>query len=485
MERLFKIRDKRGRMVRFKLNAAQAYYWERKTRRNLILKARQKGLSKIIDADQLIDCMRRPTQAIVVSHERESTKRMFEAVNRFIASMRKKPTLSIDSKREIQFPKRGSSYFIGTAGQKAFGRGDTISRAHLSEASFYADLERILAGVEEAAEFGQIDIETTPNGREQFYDLWQKAKSGQSSYTPIFIPWFIDGEYSIDNLSDLERSGLSKSVQEIFDIPDAEFMHDMTDEEKSAHARIARDFGIELPAGMMKWRRYKIWDKGRLFFQEYPEDDVSCFLQSGGGVFSKVIMDPNLRVPMRDFDRWQAPKARKQELMGKKLYGGMDCAEGVKGGDRHAFAVIEITDEGRAHVIYEYVSDEPFEIFDAKVAEIWHKFNIQLGVETNAVGLAHAKELKRLKVRFYEWTTTASNRPTMITELESAYRKGELIESYRDAEDELMSMVYTDKRTNASNYRADAPKKKHDDRIFARAVAWQIRKRPEPRVSWA
>lgn len=467
----------------FRFNAAQSLYWARKTRRNLILKARQKGISKLIDADQLIDCIRKPTNAIVVSHEQEATKRLFEAVQKYIEHLRKKPTLSIDSAREIKFPKRGSSYFIGTAGQKAFGRGDTLQRSHLSEAAFYADLERILAGVEEATEYGQIDIETTPNGREQFYEMWQKAKAGRSSYTPIFIPWFIDAEYSSETFTELERAGMSQSVQRMFSMPDADFMDQLEDEEREALARIRAEWGDVVTPGMMKWRRYKIWDKGRLFYQEYPEDDVSCFLQAGGGVFSKVIMDPTRRVPLDDFERWQAPKERKQELRRKRLYAGVDCAEGVRGGDRHVFSVIEV-DGPRAYVIFEYASDEPFESFDRKVADVWHAFNMQMGVEANGVGLAHMKELKRLRVRFVEWETTAANRPTMIAELEGAYRKGDLVESYREAEDELLSMVYTDKRTNASHYRADAPKSRHDDRVMSRAIAWQVRHRPEPRVGW-
>lgn len=483
IERIIRLRNKRGQMVPFRFNKAQEHYWQKRGRRNLVLKARQKGISKMIDADQLIDCIRKATKAIVVSHESEATKRLFEGVRSFVENMRKKPTMSIDSKREIQFPMRGSSYFVGTAGQKAFGRGDTLQRAHLSEAAFYSDLERILAGVEEATEYGQIDIETTPNGREQFYDMWQKAKSGRSSYTTIFIPWFIDGEYSIDTMTDLERSGLSKSVREMFSIPDDEFRAALEPEERDALARIKSEYGFDLPMGMMKWRRYKLWDKGRIFYQEYPEDDVSCFLTGSGSVFTKIIVDPSRKVPLDDFDNWKASKERKQEIKTKKLYAGMDCAEGVNGGDRHSFSVIEV-DGPKAYVIFDYASDEPFEMFDAKMARIWHDFNMVLGIETNSVGLAHVKEMKRLRVRFHEWETTGANRPTMITELEGAYRKAELIESYREGEDELLSMVYTDKKTNASNYRAEAMKNKHDDRVMSRAIAWQIRSKPEPRVSW-
>ena len=226
---LLKIKSKRGEVVPFQLNPAQKYYWERKRRRNLVLKARQKGITKIIEADMLIDCIRKATNAIVISHERESTKRLFSAVRFYIDNLKVKPELSIDSKQEMKFPKRGSYFFIGTAGQKAVGRGDTIDRAHLSEAAFYDDLKKILAGVSEASEFGQIDIETTANGHDEFYDMWQKAKAGMSPYVPIFIPWFIDDEYSVDSLTHEEKEGMSDAVRDMFNQPDEEMV--FTEEE--------------------------------------------------------------------------------------------------------------------------------------------------------------------------------------------------------------------------------------------------------------
>ena len=191
IQTLLRIRNKRGLEVPFHLNAAQRYYWTKRTRRDLILKPRQRGITKLIDGDQLIDCVKKHTNAVVISHERESTQRLFEAVKFYVGAMEPAPLTSTDNANTIKFPKHDSTYYVGTAGQRAFGRGDTIHRAHLSEAAFYPDLKKTLAGVSEAAEFGSIAIETTANGRNEFYQMWQKAKKGESPYTPIFIPWFI------------------------------------------------------------------------------------------------------------------------------------------------------------------------------------------------------------------------------------------------------------------------------------------------------
>ncbi len=420
-----------------------------------------------------------PINAVIISHERDATQRLFASVKGFIDNLKYKPTVSIDSKSEIRFPMRGSSYFIGTAGQKAFGRGDTVARAHLSEAAFYQDLERILNGIAEAAEYGQVDVETTPNGREEFYDMWHKAKSGKSSYTPIFIPWFIDSEYSADSLTEQERKGLSAAVQEMISIPDDEFINMLEPDEKDLLAKVAREWNIVLTAGQIKWRRYKVWDKGMMFFQEYPEDDVSCFLQSGRSVFSQVICDQSKRIPLDDLNRWNAPEEAKKALLQRRLFGGVDGAEGTPKGDAHCFAVIDGDRRtGKAVVIYEYTSNEPLDIFCEKVAKICKTFKIHLGVEKNGVGLAHVKKFEQLRVRVEEWETTATSRPLMITDLEEGYRKGELIETYPEAENELRDMQYTE-----SN-RPEHPKGKHDDRVFARAVAFQMMRSPVPGVTF-
>jgi hypothetical protein len=444
------------------------------------LKARQKGISKAIDADQLLDCVKKSTSAVVISHEQVATERLFAAVRYYVENMAAKPLVSIDSKREMKFPKRGSTYFIGTAGQRAFGRGDTVDRAHLSEAAFYLDLEKILGGIAEAAEYGQIDIETTPNGREQFYDMWQKAKTGRSPYTAIFIPWFIDTEYSVDSLTREERDGLSAGVREMFSIPDAEFLATIGDEEKRLVARVAQEYGIIMTAGQLKWRRYKIWDKGMIFYQEYPEDDVSCFLQSGRSVFTQITTDTTKRIPLDNFEKW-ADEETRAKFKKKILFGGVDCAEGVRGGDRHCFSVIDANvGEEKAQVIFEYTSDEPIDVFWDRIEPIMKSFRIWTGIEKNGVGVAHVKEARGRKIPFiFEWWT-GDNRPLMFSDLETAYRKETLIEGYTEAENEARDMIYVH---GQHGDRPDTQKNKHDDRVMSRAIALQMRKKPVPGIT--
>lgn len=434
-------------------------------------------MSKVIDADQLVDCIRKPTNAVVISHEKEATKRLFMAVRFFLDNLYQRPETTIDSKQEIKFNYHGSSYFIGTAGQKAFGRGDTVSRAHLSEAAFYEDFERILAGISEAAEYGQIDIETTPNGREAFYDQWQKAKHGRSPYTPIFIPWFYNSDYSSAIMTEADKQGLSVGVQEMFAVNDEEFRAGISQQEHELIKKVKHDYGIELTVGQLKWRRYKIWDKGGLFYQEYPEDDASCFLQSGRSVFTKITTDRSKAKPFYDKKWWPSDEAKEYREI--ELFSAVDGAEGTEQGDQHVFVVIAApASNPQASIVYEYSSNEPIDIFWAKIKPIIMEFKLTPGVEKNGVGLAHINMANNLGVPTQPWTTSAANRPVMIVELEEAYRKEELIESYLDAENQARDMIYT--KRNRPEHRPG----KHDDKVFARAIAWQLRKVGTPSITW-
>lgn len=357
--------------------------------------------------------------------------------------------MQYDTKHDIVFEKTGSHYYIGTAGQKAFGRGDTIHRVHLSEVAQFRKPENIIAGLKEAVPLdGTIIIESTANGRGNwFYNEWQKAKEGDSIYTPHFIPWFIDDEYKLTE-EDIQTLTIPTKAKERVLEPK------LTEEEQMLVEK------FKLTIDQIRWRRYKIWDLGDLFPQEYPENDVDCFLQSGRPVFRVVKM----------IDK--RPDLNKEI----EYLGGVDGAEGIKGGDNHCFALIDPNPP--AKVVFEITNNEPIDVFDTKVAKICSEYKVRLGVEKNGVGVAHCQKFRELGIEFTEWETTSSSRPLLISELEEAYRKEELLESYLEAKNELLDMFYDD--TN----KPVAPEGKHDDRVFARGIAWQMRKGAELGVKW-
>jgi hypothetical protein len=116
-----------------------------------------------------------------------------------------------------------------------------------------------------------IFIETTPNGKNYFYEFWQLAKSGESEWQAIFIPWMVaEDEYSQE--------------------PPAEWR--MTREQEAlrkqlSHERMKID-GHEVTRAQMYWRDLEManqgWNEDK-FDTEYPSDDESCFLLQARSLF--------------------------------------------------------------------------------------------------------------------------------------------------------------------------------------------------------
>jgi hypothetical protein len=90
--------------------------------------------------------------------------------------------------------------------------------------------------------------------------------------------------------------------------------------------------------------------------------------------------------------------------------------------------------------------------------------------------VAHIEELKRRGIPFVDWNTSGTSRPVLINDLEEAYRKDEIIETYAEAIEEASAMRYI-------NERAEHPKSGHDDRVFSRAIALQMYKTPAYKIT--
>lgn len=273
---LLYIDNKDGVVVPFRFNRAQRYFHSNKGHRNIILKARQLGMSSSILADMLTDCIIFPnTQCVVVSHEGRATQRLLDRVQFYYDTMSPpKPELDASSRSEKSFKDLHSSIYVGVAGARAFGHGDTIRKAHISELAWYEDDTTVINGVEDAVPMsGELTIESTPNGEDNsFYEKWIKAREGKSPYKPFFFPWWWDDEYRIPKGSELvipvDREELTCTKEEL----DLIELHKLDEDQ-------------------IRWRRWKIGEKGAFFWQEYPEDEVSCFITIGDPVFDPYMLN--------------------------------------------------------------------------------------------------------------------------------------------------------------------------------------------------
>ena len=83
-----RIRAKNNQLVPMILNAAQAEYSRTCTRRNIVLKARQLGITTYVAARYFVQTITRPgTLTVQVAHDQESAEEIFRIVHRFWANL--------------------------------------------------------------------------------------------------------------------------------------------------------------------------------------------------------------------------------------------------------------------------------------------------------------------------------------------------------------------------------------------------------------
>lgn len=278
------IHDKSGSEGKFIFNRAQEYIHERLEAqllatgkiRALILKGRQQGVSTYVQARFFHKIVtRRGKKAFILTHHADSTRALFEMTKRYSENADKDLFPQPDKKNDntLMYERLGSGYRVGTAGSVEVGRGMTNQYLHLSEYAFYKDAEKIGMGLmNTVAEIEDTEIikESTANGQaNDFYADWMAAKNGASRYQAIFVPWYWQDEYCIEDDSFVP-----------------------TDEERDWLQKFGEN-GLKL--GHLNWRRIKMQDikgdypqKCKKFRQEYPFTDDEAFLSSITDTFIQV-----------------------------------------------------------------------------------------------------------------------------------------------------------------------------------------------------
>jgi hypothetical protein len=184
---LYYIIDKQGKKVKFRLNWAQEELYQNMWYCNVILKARQLGISTLVCLLFLDRCLFNPTKtAGIIAHTREDAEYLFKrikfAYDCLDEQFKAVRTSTADSARELVF-NNGSSIRVGTS-----MRGSTLNYLHISEfgkicAKFPEKAHEIITGSLNAVAPGQyIFIESTAEGREgYFYDICKQAQDSRKS----------------------------------------------------------------------------------------------------------------------------------------------------------------------------------------------------------------------------------------------------------------------------------------------------------------
>lgn len=236
----FEIVDKSNKSVPFLVNKEQQKLLDEMTGRDVILKCRQIGFSSLILGIFSVDFLLRENwRGVILSHDGESAQILLDKAKGLIKSAEDKGLmvkLKYNSRHEIVNELKNSSLYIGKAGSKSFGRGDTLSALHLSEFAWLENPQRLLASILQAVtqDFSKVFIESTANGLNFFKEFWDRTVAGQTGFKAYF--------FGRDHYS---QKFLEQKEQEL---------------------------GSEL------------------FLQEYPSNPTESFLSSGNPFFDKQAM---------------------------------------------------------------------------------------------------------------------------------------------------------------------------------------------------
>lgn len=271
----YTIKDKTGAEVPFRMNADQEDFILNRHGLDLVLKARQKGFTTVIQLDMLDDCLFIPnTAAGVIAHNLNDAKAFFRDKIKFAYDSLPPEFHAVvgaeqDSADSLRFT-NGSSIRVGTS-----LRSGTLQRLHVSEygklcAKFPEKANEVKSGAFNTVHVGQkIVVESTAEGQDgHFFELCQEAQKAQLQGRGLtaldfkfhFAPWWTSPEYVMD--------------------ADVVITDEMVDYFDSLAAK-----GIRLTREQKAWYVKKEQQQGEAMKREFPSTPEEAFEASIEGAY--------------------------------------------------------------------------------------------------------------------------------------------------------------------------------------------------------
>lgn len=264
---------------------------ERRPIRIVVLKARQIGISTIIEAILFTFAMlQERMKGLVISHELDSSEHILQMCQTYYDNFQFKEAYKQKNKsaKTLAWLGVNSDIRITTAGNQKAGRSRTIRFLHASEVAFWDNAKTLMTGLAQTIPERHgtaIFLESTANGiGNYFHSQWLEACKEQTNfnYIPLFFPWWTHPEYTgtfIDlpaitgGLDEYERA-----LVKLLSNPPKQKWNDYTAVSMTYLEIIDR----------LTWRRYAISNlcQGDLlkFQQEYPATPDEAFIATGKNV---------------------------------------------------------------------------------------------------------------------------------------------------------------------------------------------------------
>lgn len=274
---LYFITNKQGQRIKFQLNWAQKELFDNMWYLNIILKARQLGMSTFVCLLFLDRCLFNDHQSAgIIAHTVEDAQHMFRRVkfayDNLPDRLKRIITCDNDTAQMLKFS-NGSSLRVGTS-----LRSSTFQYLHISEfgkicAKYPDKAEEIISGSLNTVEAGQyIFIESTAEGREgYFYEMCKTAqnnkhkKLGKLDFRFHFFPWYKEPSYSIGNTLSMDN--------------------DLID-----YFHLLAGKGIKLEDSQKNWYASKYAVQQENMLREFPSTPEEAWQQSNEGTYYGKLM---------------------------------------------------------------------------------------------------------------------------------------------------------------------------------------------------
>ena len=477
-EKFLCIRGKDGRVRPLHANAAQRRFEQRRGRHNIVLKARQMGMTTWVAGRFLMRTALLPgTTTLLVAHTREAAEGIFGMVRRMwelLPEELREDALALrrSNAGEIAFA-IGSEFRVASASDANAGRGLSVQNLHCSEVSRWpGDGKATLAGLRAAlAPGGELVLESTPSGAYgAFYEAWCDASDGVAwgdgdgsspGWAPDeegcregtemvrhFFPWWLEPSYAGPEIA----------------------LEEMSAEEQG----LVHRHGLSL--AQIGYRRGLARTYGSLRNQEFAEDGETCFRATGSCCFEVDALEQRLRELVEPIKKarngalleWLSP------MPGRAYVVAVDTTGGMEGGDFGAVQVVDLATGMQCAELQERL--RPAELADVCFTLAKTYGNALIAVERNNHGAAVlALLITRPGVRIYEqggqagWLTSAASKPEAVARLGTLLLQTPALFSSKRLLGECRTFVSDERgRTGAANGA-------HDDLVMAMAIAHAVR----------
>lgn len=280
MNNLYRIVDKSGDSIPFKLNPVQQNVLENIHKRNLILKARQLGMSTFAVLYLLDEVIFKPnTSAGIVSYSLEHAQHIYKriighALDNFMPFVSLMAGVQQRSAREVSFA-NGSFLRVDTSLRGGAYKIVLVSEFGKTCARNPVKAEEVVTGTLQTVPIeGTLIIESTGEGNEGFYaDMVNQASQrgndnlADLEYKLFFFNWLTDPSYT-----------MAKTLS--FDIELIDYFH-----------RLEKTLGCALSEGQRNWYAFQKSILGEKVKQEFPSTITEAFISSSDAYYFQAAIE--------------------------------------------------------------------------------------------------------------------------------------------------------------------------------------------------